>query len=503
MMNHQCSSIKAKARYKLNYQSSKTLAFIMKHPSAAAAFFLLLGISWCLALPISISDEDDSDEFTREKFELAERYLKRHYNLQSNPAGIQRKAGDTVTSKLREMQAFFGLEVTGKLNEETYELMQQPRCGVPDIGEYNFFPRKLKWSHTNITYRILNYTPDLKKSEVDRAFRKAFKVWSDVTPLNFTRIRNGTADIMISFGRKEHGDFYPFDGPSGLLAHAFPPGPNFGGDAHFDEDELWSTDSKGYNLFLVAAHEFGHSLGLEHSRDPGALMFPIYTYTGNKGLLLPDDDVQGIQILYGAGDHDPHPDHPKTPEKCDANLTLDAITELRGEMVIFKDRFFWRLHPQMVEADLVQIKSFWPEIPSKIDAAYEHPTNDHVLLFRGKKVWALNAYDIVEGYPKKIYELGFPRSVKGVDAAVHIKDTGKTLFFAGEKYWSYDEQNQVMEKGYPRYIEEDFPGIGHRVDAAYEKNGYIYFFNGPLQFEFNIWSERIMRVLTTTSIFWC
>uniref|UniRef100_A0A8D2JHI1 Matrix metallopeptidase 13 n=1 Tax=Varanus komodoensis TaxID=61221 RepID=A0A8D2JHI1_VARKO len=206
---------------------------------------------------------------------------------------------DSVASKLREMQAFFGLEVTGKLDEETYELMQQPRCGVPDVGEYNFFPRKLKWSHNNLTYRIVNYTPDLKKSEVDRAFRKAFKVWSEVTPLNFTRIHSGTADIMISFGRREHGDFYPFDGPSGLLAHAFPPGPDYGGDAHFDEDELWSTDSKGYNLFLVAAHELGHSLGLEHSRDPGALMYPIYTYTGNTGFLLPDDDFQGIQALYG------------------------------------------------------------------------------------------------------------------------------------------------------------------------------------------------------------
>lgn len=79
-------------------------------------------------------------------------YLKTHYNLWSSPAGIL-KSGDIFSTKLREMQSFLGLEVTGKLNEETYELMKQPRCGVPDVGEYNFFPRKLKWSHNNLTYR--------------------------------------------------------------------------------------------------------------------------------------------------------------------------------------------------------------------------------------------------------------------------------------------------------------------------------------------------------------
>ncbi|XP_072182821.1 collagenase 3-like [Excalfactoria chinensis] len=469
-------------------------------PRLSSVFFFLLGLSFCLTVPVPL---DDSHEFTDEDIRFAERYLRTHYDLRPNPTGIMKKSANTMASKLREMQAFFGLEVTGKLDEETYELMQKPRCGVPDVGEYNFFPRKLKWSKTNLTYRIVSYTSDLRRAEVERAFKKAFKVWSDVTPLNFTRIRSGTADIMISFGTKEHGDFYPFDGPSGLLAHAFPPGPDYGGDAHFDDDETWSDDSKGYNLFLVAAHEFGHSLGLEHSRDPGALMFPIYTYTGKSGFVLPDDDVQGIQELYGAGGRDPHPKHPKTPEKCAADLSIDAITKLRGEMLVFKDRFFWRLHPQMVEAELVLIKSFWPELPNKIDAAYENPIKDLVFMFKGKKVWAMNGYDIVEGFPKKIYEIGFPKEMKRIDAVVHIDDTGKTLFFTGNKYWSYDEETEVMDTGYPKFIEDEFAGIGDRVDAVYQRNGYLYFFNGPLQFEYSIWSKRIVRILHTNSLFWC
>lgn len=29
----------------------------------------------------------------------------------------------------------------------------------------------------------------------------------------------------------------------------------------------------------------------------------------------------------------------------------------------------------------------------------------------------------------------------------------------------------MMDKNYPRLIEEDFPGVGDNVDAVYEKNG--------------------------------
>lgn len=48
--------------------------------------------------------------------------------------------------------------------------------------------------------RVMNYSPDLDRAVIDDAFKRAFKVWSDVTPLTFTQIYSGEADIMIMFG---------------------------------------------------------------------------------------------------------------------------------------------------------------------------------------------------------------------------------------------------------------------------------------------------------------
>ena len=100
--------------------------------------------------------------------------------------------------------------------------------------------------------------------------------------------------IEIRFEKGEHGDGDPFDGPGGTLAHAY--FPVYGGDAHFDDAEQWSIDSfRGTNLFQVAAHEFGHSLGLSHSDVKAALMAPFYR--GYQPYFrLDDDDIQGIQV---------------------------------------------------------------------------------------------------------------------------------------------------------------------------------------------------------------
>ncbi|XP_072332441.1 collagenase 3-like [Scyliorhinus torazame] len=467
----------------------------MKH-LYLSVLMVLFSVTLSSAVPLSEIEKNEED------WQLAQTYLNRFYKLKDSSAGFASKnrnyvSKSSLSNKIKKMQEFFGLEITGNLDSATMGIMEKPRCGVPDVAEYNHFPGTIKWKKDKITYRILNYTPDISSTDVDTAIWRALKIWSDITPLKFTRIFEGEADIMISFGAREHGDNYPFDGANGLLAHAFPPAAGIGGDTHFDEDETWTMGSNGYNLFLVAAHEFGHALGLAHSRDPGALMFPTYTFASVNEFRLSQDDVSGIQALYGASNEikpNPRPQPPKTPEKCDPYLSFDAVAGLRGEMLFFKDRFFWRRHPQMPEAQLTLINSFWPKIPAKIDAAYENFERDFLVVIQGNKYWAVNGYDVMPGYPKNIRRFGIPSSVRKIDAAVHIRTTSKTLFFAGDQYWSFDETKRTMDEGYPHLITADWPGIPARVDAAFEQHGYIYFFRGPAQFLYNIREQRVLQI---------
>lgn len=54
---------------------------------------------------------------------------------------------------LKKMQKFFSLQETGEIDAQTVETMKKPRCGVPDVANYNFFHRKPKWQKKDITYR--------------------------------------------------------------------------------------------------------------------------------------------------------------------------------------------------------------------------------------------------------------------------------------------------------------------------------------------------------------
>lgn len=469
---------------------------------------LLLYLPVCSAYPLQGAVRQDPPSM-----DFAQQYLEKYYNLEkSEKQMFRRKDSSPVVKKIQEMQKFLGLEMTGKLDSNTMDVMLKPRCGVPDVGGFSTFPGSPKWRKTHLTYRVENYTPDLPRESVDSAIEKALTVWEAVTPLTFSRLSEGEADIMISFAAGEHGDFYPFDGPGQSLAHAYPPGLGFYGDVHFDEDEKWTLGSSGTNLFLVAAHELGHALGLFHSDKKEALMYPVYNFSRSPAQFrLSQDDIDGIQSLYG-----PHlysgvtvvptssvSPRPEIPTKCDPSLSFDAVSTLRGELLFFKDRYLWRLSRWNPEPEVHLISAFWPSLPSHLDAAYEANSKDSVFIFKGTQFWAVQGSEVQAGYPKSIHALGFPPAVRKIDAAVSDKETKKTYFFVDDQYWRFDEKRWLMDKGFPRLIKDDFPGIDPQVDAVLQAFGFFYFFHGSSQFEFDPNARMVTHTLKSNSWLLC
>src|SRR5215216_5492590 len=177
------------------------------------------------------------------------------------------------------------------------------------IAEYRTIS---KWAKVEINYYFINGTGKLDGNIERDVIRQAFDLWSQQTPLKFTEVFNeADVDISIGWAVGEHGDGDPFDGPGDILAHASFPNPYDDSQVflHFDDDERWvNSDTQNVDLLTVAAHEIGHTLGLAHSSTPNALMYPSYS---GPHRFLDDDDIAGVQSLYGASSaQDPAPQAP-------------------------------------------------------------------------------------------------------------------------------------------------------------------------------------------------
>ncbi|XP_006887411.1 PREDICTED: stromelysin-2-like [Elephantulus edwardii] len=448
--------------------------------------------------PRTVKEEPNMD--------FVQKYLENDYNLGKD---MRRNDSSVMVKNIQQMQQSFGLPVAENMDADNLEVMRKPICGVSTISNCSVFPCSPKWKKNNLTYRIVNYIPKLSRDTTDSAIERALKLWEEVTPLTFSRIYEGEADIMISFMSRGHKDvFLPHYASEFGKAHAYPPGEGLYGDIHFYDDEQWAEDNSGTKLFFVAAHEVGHSLGLFHSDDPKAVMKPFYNKLADHfHLHLSQTDVNGIQSLYGppppSSDKTTVPVKPvrsksKAPSVCDPDLSFDAVSTLRGEILFFKDRYYWRKIRMNHKPILFSISLYWPSLPSKLDAAYEVEVKDIVFLFKGNQFWASNGNVLQAGYPKSIHMLGFPPTVEKIDAAVSDKKN-KTYFFVDDKYWRFDENSQSMDQGFPRLITEDFPGIEPKIDAVFETFGFFYFFSGSSQFEFDPNSKMVTKKLKSNS----
>ncbi|XP_067890527.1 matrix metalloproteinase-20-like [Heterodontus francisci] len=403
-------------------------------------------------------------------------------------------------------QKTYTLKITGNLVNGTMDSSNRPRCGVIDFEEFKVFPRSPKFEKNEITYRITQYTTDISQEDVDDSIKKALQIWSDVTPLSFTKTTSN-ADIEILFTVDEHGDGAPFDGPSGTLAHAFAPGPGLGADAHFDDSEKWTTEDDGINLFLVAGHEFGHSLGLDHSEDNKALMFPFYSYVETEGYTLPSDDVKGIQSLYGpkvvtpqtpgqtptkTSGQSPTKTTEQSPTKtteqspseepstCDPDVFADAAVKIGRRFVYFKNGSYKNAR----SSEVIPVEDTWPSLGSNIDAAFDFSwrRTRAIFFFTGPQYWRFSGTVLSSGYPRPISDLGFPSDVTQIDAAMQARRSW-ILFFVGDQFWSYDVRRNQMSRRSPHLIRDFFKEISN-VDAAFQYRGYYFLISGPIMYKY-------------------
>jgi hypothetical protein len=178
------------------------------------------------------------------------------------------------------------------------------------------------WSSNILTYSFVGEASPESVAAVEASLR----AWANVAPLHFTEQPDSG---FIGTFRED----YPADGSPQIRFHfnQLGLGPFVAGSAFFP-----GTSGRAGDVFIVGSgsasvilHEIGHSLGLDHSDDPNSIMTRVVSGLARLG----NDDVAGIQELYGAGSGS------VSPLKRPAPVPSNVFGSFQGEVLSGKTDF--------------------------------------------------------------------------------------------------------------------------------------------------------------------
>lgn len=439
------------------------------------------------------------------------------YLVNDDPRSGNLRTQQDLEKSIKMLQRYAGLPETGQMDAATIKLMGESRCGVADFGTSDATKRRKKrytlqgttWKKNLLTYKINSFTRGISEAKQREIFKKSFDLWSGASNMKIKEANkyaeDKDVDIQIHFHTANHGDGYPFDGEGGTLAHAFYPHHNQGlsGDAHFDDDEKFSTGtSSGINLDWVAVHEFGHSLGLGHSNVRESIMYPWYKgYVPN--IKLTNDDIKGIRALYGKPSN-PQPTQP-TPtnsplpgdnDVCSISSYDTLFLAPDGKTYAIKGTQYWIISSGSgagLESGPYKVTDLWKELPTKIDAAYKR-SSYRLVFFSGSTYWKYfynsrqRRYQIEER-ARPITEYGLTADLANMDAVFTWNRNSKTYFFKGDQYWRF--YGERIDYGYPKSISV-WKGLPSKIDAAFKwRNDKSYFFVGGKYYRFDDWNIQV------------
>ena len=187
-----------------------------------------------------------------------------------------------------------------------------PAAGVvlaAGLGLQGYVSNGHVWTSRSVPYYVNPVSADVSESEAEAAVRAGADAWGAQSHASFAFTYAGrTSGTSMGYNGKNEVFFrnesngsviaetlWTYDG-TGALVDA---------DIKF-YDSGWrfftgtSGCSGGYFIEDIAAHEFGHALGLGHSGDGTATMYPSASSCTQALRTLAADDIAGVEALYPA-----------------------------------------------------------------------------------------------------------------------------------------------------------------------------------------------------------